>query len=375
MIPARLGSQRVPKKNLRLLHGKPLITYSIEAAKAAGCFDAIYVNSEADVFGEIARDSGVLFYKRPPALASGTTINDEFALDFVQNVQGDVLVQLLPTSPLITPEEISRFVDEVARGKWDTLVSVVDHQIACIYDGRPVNFKLMEPHRSSQTMKPVQSYATVLMAWTYRSFVDHMTRLGYAYHGADGRTGYFPLQGLSTIDIDNEEEFALAEVALGYRNRGSAAPAEYYGGTQPVGGKSETDVPSILDRDGVVQTDFSSENRQVANLDEIVASKDSTRSWCHRVINTESNSATLISQLPGEGNRLHYHNDWNEWWYIVQGRWEWEIEGRKYDVKAGDVVLIEKNKWHKITAAGTGPAIRLAVSKDKVAHIYKDGER
>jgi len=122
----------------------------------------------------------------------------------------------------------------------------------------------------------------------------------------------------------------------------------------------------------VEQHDFSKENLPLVHLDEIIASKDNTRSWSHRLINTENNSATLISQLPGEGNRLHHHNDWNEWWYIVKGQWAWEIEGEKFLVKQGDVVFIEKNKWHKITASGDGPAIRLAVSKDKVAHIYKE---
>ena len=372
MIPARLGSQRVPKKNLRLLGGKPLISYAIEAAKTASCFDDIFVNSEADVFGEIARDLGVSFYKRPPMLASNATINDEFSIDFMRNVKGDILVQLLPTSPLITPEEIAQFVEEMVRGKWDTLVSVVDRQIACIYDGQPVNFRYLEPHRSSQTMMPVQSYATVLMAWTYTSFADHMTRLGYGYHGADGRTGYFVLKGLSTIDLDTEDDFAIVELALAARSQSKTAPVQYYESVAAKGDRAETDVPSILVRDGVAQSDFSRENLPINHLDEIIASKNNSRSWSHRLVNTENNSATLISQLPGEGNRLHYHNDWNEWWYIVRGVWKWEIEGETHEVSEGDVVFIEKNKWHKITAAGTGPAIRLAVSKDKVAHIYRD---
>lgn len=373
MIPARLGSQRVPRKNLRLLNGKPLLSYAIEAAKAAGCFDEVYVNSEAEIFGDIARNLGASFYKRPAELASNTATNDPFALDFIENVEGDVLVQLLPTSPLITPEEIAAFVEEMKRGRWETLVSVVDHQIACVYDGKPVNFEYMEPHRSSQTMKPVQSYATVLMAWTYPSFRDHMSRLGYAYHGADGRTGYFVLKGLASIDLDNEEDFAVAEAALAARSR-PLPPVRYYGDALAGAGHAETDVPAILRRDGVVQADFTRENIPINHLDEIIASKDNTKSWSHRLINTENNSATLISQLPGEGNRLHHHNDWNEWWYIVKGVWKWEIEGEEFEVSRGDVVFIEKNKWHKITAAGTGPAVRLAVSRDKVAHIYRDGD-
>lgn len=374
MIPARLGSQRVPKKNIRLLGGRPLISYSIEAAKKSACFDEIYVNSEADIIGEIATNHGVSFYKRPAQLASNTTINDEFAFDFIKNVEGDILVQLLPTSPLISPDEIAQFVETMKSGMWDTLVSVTNHQIACLYDGKPVNFGRMEPHKSSETMIPVQSYATVLMALTYSSFADHMNRLGYAYHGADGRTGYFVLRGLSTIDIDHEHEFALAEVALAYRHSVKASPAKFYESPSANKGHAEVDVPSILKNDGVVQHDFSHENVPITHIEELIASKDNYQSWSHRLVNTENNSATLISQLPGEGNRLHYHNDWNEWWYIVKGQWEWEIEGERLLVKKGDVVFIGKNKWHKITAVGTEPAIRLAVSKDKVAHIYKDDQ-
>ena len=92
------------------------------------------------------------------------------------------------------------------------------------------------------------------------------------------------------------------------------------------------------------------------------------------IINTENNSATLISQLPGEGNRLHYHPDWNEWWYIVEGEWDWEIEGEIFRVKKGDVVFIEKNKLHRITAVGNKPAVRLAVSIDLMPHIYPGGK-
>lgn len=228
MIPARLGSQRVPKKNLRLLNGKPLIAHSIESAKGSGVFDEIYVNSEADVFGEIAEEYGIRFYQRPAGLASNATINDEFAVDFIKNVSGDILVQLLPTSPLITPDEIRGFVCHMEEGGYDTLVSVEDHQIACIYEGRPVNFKLTESHRSSQAMVSVQSYATVLMAWTYKSFLENMEKHGCAYHGGTGSVGYYVIKGLSTIDVDNEEDFELAEVALQYRDNPKQHTKKYY---------------------------------------------------------------------------------------------------------------------------------------------------
>ena len=229
MIPARLGSQRIPKKNIRLINGKPLITYVIETAKKTGIFHEIYVNTESDIIGEIAIKSGVKFYKRLEEHASNASSNDDFAYDFVKNVDGDVLIQILPTSPLLTVEDITSFVNQMLENKFDTMVSVVKHQIACIYDGKPVNFKLLEPHISSQLMKPVYSYATALMGWTYKSFNDNMNRFGFTYHGADSKIGYFTLEGLSEIDVDEEDDFELAENALQYRTNLKQNKIEYYG--------------------------------------------------------------------------------------------------------------------------------------------------
>ena len=229
MIPARLGSKRVPKKNLRLLGGKPMISYMIQAAQKSGVLNEIYLNSESEVFGQIAREQGIKFYKRPEALSSDKTINDEFVVDFINNVEADILVQLVPTSPLITANEIQGFVKHMTDGKYDTLVSVVDHQIACLYQEKAINFSTWEPHKSSQEMTAVQSYACVLMAWTYASLRKNLKRHGCVYHGGSGKIGYYPLKGLSTIDIDNEEDFILAEVALQYRESGQGArPKEYY---------------------------------------------------------------------------------------------------------------------------------------------------
>ena len=147
-------------------------------------------------------------------------------------------------------------------------------------------------------------------------------------------------------------------------------PPKYYGDKERI----EVDVPDILVKDGVEENDLHDCNKLVVNLDEILSSNDETKSWSKRLVNTENNSATLIHQQPGEGNREHYHPNWNEWWYIVQGEWDWMIEGEVTRVKQGDVVFIPKQKVHKITAAGDKPAVRLAVSREDVAHIYKIGD-
>ncbi len=227
-IPARMGSQRVPKKNIRMISGKPLIAWAIEAAKAAGIFNEIYVNTDGDMLAQVARDYGVKFYKRNDYLASAAAINDEWTLDFIEHVPADIVVQLLPTSPLITPAEIKDFIKTMIDGQYETLVSVINHQIACVHEGKPVNFSTMEKHKSSQHMIPVQSYASVLMAWDTKKYLEHHRKHGFAYHGADGKTGYYVLKGLSAIDIDHEEDFQMAEVALAFRNNQTKYEAKYY---------------------------------------------------------------------------------------------------------------------------------------------------
>jgi quercetin dioxygenase-like cupin family protein len=131
----------------------------------------------------------------------------------------------------------------------------------------------------------------------------------------------------------------------------------------------EAYVPSILSKDGVASNNLFSCNKEVVSLDHILGTAPEG-SWSYRVVNTDSNSATIICQNPGEGNREHYHPDWNEWWFILEGEWEWEIEGSKKIVKSGDFVFIEKGRRHKITAVGDERAIRLAVSREDVEHVY-----
>jgi len=67
---------------------------------------------------------------------------------------------------------------------------------------------------------------------------------------------------------------------------------------------------------------------------------------------------------------MHYHPQWNEWWYILRGKWKWNIGEEEREILPGQLVFMPKNVWHKITAIGDEPAVRLAVSRGDVAHIY-----
>ena len=225
MIPARMGSKRIKRKNLRMINGKQLIEYVLDTVSKINIFDDVYINSEDDVFKEISDKYNFKFYKRPEHLSSDVATNDEFAHDFLKKTKCEILIQILPTSPFITEEEIINFTNKIVKDGLDTLISVEHKQIACIYEDKSINFEKLKRNPPSQTMKPVKAYATALMGWRRIKYMENMDKFGVSYHGGDGKTGYFELRGLSTIDIDREENFNLAEaVAFSKTNKSSNEP-------------------------------------------------------------------------------------------------------------------------------------------------------
>ena len=99
-------------------------------------------------------------------------------------------------------------------------------------------------------------------------------------------------------------------------------------------------------------------------------------SWAKRVINTNNsaffNSATLVCQTKGRGFRRHYHPDCDEFWVVLAGRMQFEIEGVGESIIAqtGDIVYAKKGLKHKMTVLSDEPAIRLSVSVELMDTVY-----
>jgi len=112
VIPARGGSQRIPRKNIRLLNGKPLIAYSIESAYASQLFDRIIVSTDDDEIAAVAREYGAETpFMRPANLAdafTGTTPVMQHALRFLTQ-QGQAPSEaclIYATCPLLRADDI-----------------------------------------------------------------------------------------------------------------------------------------------------------------------------------------------------------------------------------------------------------------------------
>tara|TARA_B100001964_G_scaffold240127_1_gene309259 strand:- start:559 stop:1695 length:1137 start_codon:yes stop_codon:yes gene_type:complete len=367
MIPARLGSQRIKNKNIRYLNDKLLVEYIINAAKQSKYIDEIYLNSESNLLKKIAQKHDIKFYERQSQYSSNEATNDDFAYDFLKNIECSILIQLLPTSPFIKSSTIDNFIEKIKNENLDTLISVSNIKIESIYRNKPINFNDLEKTPPSQLLEPVRAYACGIMGWRKNNFLQNIKKFNAAYHGGEGKKDYFVIRGIETIDIDNEDDFKIAEFVSKSTNSKNEEPRYYTNEEDLI---FDRDRERVLIDDGVKINNMNDYNKEITSVDNIIKMNPKDKSWSHTLVNSKSNSATLIAQMPGEGNRMHYHNNWDEWWYIIKGEWEWILDGRKLSIKKGDHVFIERNKIHKIKSIGKDLSIRLAVSRSDVDHIY-----
>jgi CMP-N,N'-diacetyllegionaminic acid synthase len=113
-IPARQGSKRVPGKNVRVLHGHPLLAYTIVPALESGVFDAVIVSTDSEAIAAVARHYGAeVPFLRPPALAGDTSPDIEWLEHALRELRRlgrawDSFSLLRPTSPFRTAEMIRR---------------------------------------------------------------------------------------------------------------------------------------------------------------------------------------------------------------------------------------------------------------------------
>lgn len=113
LIPARGGSKRIPRKNIRAFAGRPMLAWSVAAAQASGCFDRIVVSTDDPEIAEVARAAGAeVPFLRPKALAddlTGTVAVLRHAIDALMPAatRDDLVCCLYATAPFVQPDDLS----------------------------------------------------------------------------------------------------------------------------------------------------------------------------------------------------------------------------------------------------------------------------
>lgn len=208
MIPARMGSQRLARKNLAPLAGGPLIAHAIRKCLATGLFDEVWVNSEHPDFGPIAAAEGARFHQRPEILGDNSATSEQFVAEFLRAHDCTYLFQVHSIAPLLTVADLARFVEEMQTGRHDTLMSVVEENLECLYKGSPVNFTLAEK-TNSQDLTPIQRIVWAVTAWRRGTYLDAIDRGGCATYA--GRVGHVSVGRMAGHVIKTQEDLDIAE--------------------------------------------------------------------------------------------------------------------------------------------------------------------
>jgi len=123
VIPARGGSKSLPRKNILSFCNRPLIAWSIDAAKEAELLDRFIVSTEDEEIAEIARLEGAEVLPRPAELATDSATTVSVLMHVLEHIHADVLVVLQPTSPIRSGKIIDRVISRFKETRVDSLAT------------------------------------------------------------------------------------------------------------------------------------------------------------------------------------------------------------------------------------------------------------
>lgn len=213
VITARGGSKGIPRKNIRLLNGRPLIAYSIDAAKNSSAVGRTVVSTDDEEIAEVAKQYGAEVIMRPSDLAEDKTPMDPVLKHVVEylekeNYIPDAVVLLQPTSPLRTVEHVNGALEKFLAGDFDSFISIFK-----IYNNRLEIDKndLVTPTFTESKNRNERPAAIFENGAIYISKID-LIKSGRI---RGKKIGYYEMDQYSSIDIDTLLDFEVAEKLLG----------------------------------------------------------------------------------------------------------------------------------------------------------------
>jgi len=225
IVPARLGSNRVKAKNLRLLNGHPLISYILRTLKTTKNLKNIYLNSDSEIFQRIADEEGVKFYNRRPELGTSEASIDDLIYDFIQTVKPAHVAFVCPTSPFMDAAQLDRAWEQYVSEDCDSLLSCERIQTHCFVEGKPLNFSTEGKHPRSQDLVPVHALNFAVSIWDAAKFAVNYETNGHGVY--TGKLGFFETEGWAGIDIDYPDDFELAEMIARFLSSEDKPEANY----------------------------------------------------------------------------------------------------------------------------------------------------
>ncbi|MDA9559811.1 hypothetical protein N9R59_02570 [Porticoccaceae bacterium] len=165
MVPVRLGSERLAKKNYLKMGDFTILEITLVKAIQSKVFDRIVINTDDPMLEEVASRMGVDFYLRKEHLASSQATSDQVVSDFFDNNDGDRLFWVNTVSPLQTINDIINFVGIAQETNWTSGVSINSTQVHVLFDNYPLNFEWQNGFAKTQDLKYAKCFNYAMMGW------------------------------------------------------------------------------------------------------------------------------------------------------------------------------------------------------------------
>lgn len=227
IITARGGSKRIPRKNIKSFCGRPIIEYSIEAALQAQCFDEVMVSTDDEEIKQVALAAGakVPFFRSAKNSDDYSTTCDvlkeviETYRDHGQHF--DALCCIYPTAPFVTADKLKKGMKLLHEHQADSVLPVVQYSypiqrsLRIVEDGRT---EMLWPENylaRSQDLEPVYHDCGQFYCLNTNSMLSQMRLFAE-------KTYPIVVSELEVQDIDNEADWALAEIKFQKMNQSKA---------------------------------------------------------------------------------------------------------------------------------------------------------
>jgi CMP-N-acetylneuraminic acid synthetase len=211
VIPARGGSKGIPRKNIRLLADKPLISYAIDVAKFSSYVDDVVVSTEDSEIALIADKFGASVINRSPNLAGDRIPIDPVIFDATVQKEKqafdeyDIVISIQPTSPLLKTETLDKAIEKFKSFDVDTVISVVeDKHLRWGYNEADKRYFPLYSERLNNQYLPMEYRENGAIFATRRGFLTANSRIG-------NNVDLVVLTGEESIQIETFEDWWIAE--------------------------------------------------------------------------------------------------------------------------------------------------------------------
>lgn len=216
VIPARAGSKRIPGKNKKILAGKPLIQWTIDAAKKVKGITDIVVSTDDNDILLIAEKNGVIAYNRKKELASDTANSVDVVIDIINNLEKkyEFIILLQPTSPLRDNVDIEKAIEILKEKNADAIISVCEseHPVQWMNllpeDCSLSNFLSPDNNKRSQDLEKYFRLNGAIYICRTSKILSEKTLF------IKDNIFAYKMNRENSIDIDEEIDFKIAEIIM-----------------------------------------------------------------------------------------------------------------------------------------------------------------